>query len=82
MAARRKKDLTCTSLVSWGTQFHTRKAQEGVQYVKSNRAGPGRKGKGRHDLESLGELSVGSEGKVEDIILPLQVKAGVIGECF
>lgn len=63
-------DLTCELL---GCTIHARKAQESVQYVRSNTACPGEKGKGRLDLESLGELSVGSKGKSEYFILPLQV---------
>lgn len=75
MAAQGKKRLTWTSLAScWGAQIHARKAQESVWYVRSNTACPGEKGKGRLDLESLGELRVGSKGKLEDFILPLQVE--------
>lgn len=74
MAAQGKKHLTWTSLVScWGAQIHTRKAQESVRYVRSNTACPGEKVKGRLDLESLGELTVGSKAKLKDFILPLQV---------
>lgn len=72
MAVQGKKHLAWTSLVScWGAQIHARKAQESVWYIRTKAACPGEKGKRRLDLESSGELSVGSKGKPEGSLLLL-----------